>query len=444
MSTSAPVTSQEHIALIDRASAHNYAPLPVVASTAEGAWVTGLDGRRYLDCLSAYSAINFGHANPTILDAVHRQLDRLTLVSRAFHHDQMASYVSELGNLVGKNMVLPMNTGAEAVESGIKVARKWGYDVKGVAPEQANIIVMRGNFHGRTTTIVGFSDDPDARDGFGPFTPGFRSVPYGDAEAAAAAIDDNTVAVLVEPVQGEAGVIVPPPQYLQDLRKVCQSNDILLIADEIQSGLARTGRTLAVEHSDVTADIYLLGKALGGGIVPVSAVVADKEILAILEPGQHGSTFGGNPLACTVGLTVVRMLATGEWQQRAAELGEHLAGLLAPLVGRGVSAVRHLGLWAGVDIDPDFGTGRSVCEAFAQRGVLAKETHGQTIRIAPPLVVTPGDLDWAIEQLADVLNDAAVQAQIPAAAPAPARGRGVGTGRLVARTRVGRAGPRPG
>jgi ornithine--oxo-acid transaminase len=398
------LSADEHRALVDRRAAHNYAPLPVVAATAEGAWITDVEGRRYLDCLAAYSAVNFGHANPTVLAAARQQLTRLTLVSRAFEHDQFGPFVDELAALVGKDMVLPMNTGAEAVESGIKVARKWGYEVKGVAPNQANIVVMTGNFHGRTTTIISFSDDPEAHDHFGPYTPGFRTAPYGDSAAVAAAIDENTVAVLLEPVQGEAGVVVPPAGFLSAVREICTREGVLLIADEIQSGLARTGRTLAVEHFGVDADVYLLGKALGGGVVPVSAVVADQEILGVLRPGQHGSTFGGNPLASAVGRAVVAMLATGEWQERGRVLGAHLDRRLRELVGHGVLQVRALGLWAGVDIDPGLASGKQVCAALAERGVLAKDTHGSTIRLAPPLVVEPAELDWAVDQLAGVLT----------------------------------------
>jgi ornithine--oxo-acid transaminase len=401
----ARVTSAaDAIALVDRRAAHNYSPVPVVAATASGAWITDVDGRRYLDCLAAYSAVNFGHANPTVLAAAREQLERLTLVSRAFHHDQMGPFLAELGDLVGKQMVLPMNTGAEAVESAIKVARAWGYRVKGVTPGRANIVVMSGNFHGRTTTIISFSDDPDARNDFGPYTPGFRTVPYGDAAAVEAAIDDDTVAVLFEPVQGEAGVVIPPADFLPRVRRICTDRNVLMVADEIQSGLARTGRTLAVEHSDVVADMYLLGKALGGGVVPVSAVAADADVLGVLRPGEHGSTFGGNPLASAVGRAVVGMLGTGEWQARARSLGEHLGGRLEPLVGNGVTAVRRIGLWVGIDVDPSIGTGKQVCLALAERGVLAKDTHGSTIRLAPPLVVEPAELDWAVEQLAAVLH----------------------------------------
>jgi ornithine--oxo-acid transaminase len=395
----------EHLRLADAYAAQNYAPLPVVIAAAEGAWVTDVAGNRYLDCLSAYSAVNFGHRNERILAAARVQLERLTLTSRAFGHDQFGPFCAELAELVGKQLVLPMNTGAEAVESAIKVARKWGYLVKGVPDGRATIIVAGGNFHGRTTTIISFSDDPDARADFGPYTPGFYTVPYGDAAALADAIDEHTVAVLLEPVQGEAGVILPPPGYLGLVRELCTRENVLFIADEIQSGLARTGRTLACEHYGVVPDIYLLGKALGGGVVPVSAVVADQDVLGLLRPGQHGSTFGGNPLACAVGRAVVTMLSTGEYQQRARHLGEHLHRELDALVGCGVTAVRCLGLWAGVDIDPTLGTGREVCQRLLERGVLAKETHGATIRLAPPLVVERDELSWAVAALHTVLTE---------------------------------------
>ena len=395
----------EHLRLADAHAAQNYAPLPVVIAAAEGAWVTDVAGNRYLDCLSAYSAVNFGHRNERILAAARVQLDRLTLTSRAFGHDQFGPFCAELAELVGKQLVLPMNTGAEAVESAIKVARKWGYLVKGVPDGRATIIVAGGNFHGRTTTIISFSDDPDARADIGPYAPGFYTVPYGDAAALADAIDEHTVAVLLEPVQGEAGVILPPPGYLGLVRELCTRENVLFIADEIQSGLARTGRTLACEHYGVVPDIYLLGKALGGGVVPVSAVVADQDVLGLLRPGQHGSTFGGNPLACAVGRAVVTILSTGEYQQRARHLGEHLHRELDALVGCGVTAVRCLGLWAGVDIDPTLGTGREVCQRLLERGVLAKETHGATIRVAPPLVVERDELSWAVAALHAVLTE---------------------------------------
>lgn len=400
---------RDDLELIDEHVAHNYHPLPVVAATADGAWVTDLQGRRYLDLLSAYSAMNFGHANARLIDVAHRQLDELTLVSRAFNHDQLGPFAAELCALVGKQMMIPMNTGAEAVETAIKISRKWAHDVKGVTDGAAEIIVAGGNFHGRTTTIVGFSDDPVARDGFGPFTPGFVTVPYGDADALAAAITQNTAAVLIEPVQGEAGVIIAPDGYLAAVRQLCTDNRVLFVADEIQSGLGRTGRTLAVDHVDVSPDLIILGKALGGGIVPVSAVVGDSDVLGVLEPGQHGSTFGGNPLACAIGREVVAILAEGEFQRRARELGDVLASELRPLLGNGVRAVRTIGLWAGIDIAPELGTGREVCERLADRGVLAKDTHGSTIRFSPPLVIAEDDLRWAVAQLTTVLGEMAVE-----------------------------------
>jgi len=405
-STVAPTERQaEAIEREEEHTAHNYHPLPVVVAEGDGAWVTDVDGRRYLDCLAAYSAVNFGHSNPVLLDAARAQLDRITLTSRAFHNDQLGPFVEALAALAGKDMVLPMNTGAEAVESGIKVARAWGYRVKGVQDGRANIIVMAGNFHGRTTTIISFSDDPDARDGFGPYTPGFRTVPYGDAAAVAEAIDDDTVAVLVEPIQGEAGIVVPPASFLPELRALCDERRVLLIADEIQSGLGRTGATFACDLVGVVPDLYLLGKALGGGIVPVSAVVGNRDVLGVLNPGEHGSTFGGNPLAAAVGRAVVGMLATGEPQERAALLGKRLHAGLSRLVGHGVLAVRGAGLWAGIDIDPALATGREVCELLMERGLLAKDTHGSTIRLAPPIVVDPADLDWAVDQLDAVLQE---------------------------------------
>lgn len=392
------------IAQVEAHAAHNYHPLPVVLAAGEGAWVTDVDGRRYLDCLAGYSALNFGHGHPSILTAAREQLDRLTLTSRAFHHDQMGPFVESLAALAGKDMVLPMNSGAEAVESAIKVARKWGYDVKGVPAGQAEIIVASGNFHGRTTTIVSFSDDPDARAGFGPYTPGFVEVPYGDADALAAAITPRTVAVLLEPIQGESGVVIPPDGYLSDVRAVTAANDVLLVADEIQSGLGRTGCTFACDHENVVPDMYVLGKALGGGIVPVSAVVADESVLGVLHPGEHGSTFGGNPLASAVGRAVVRLLEPGTLQARAARLGTLLEDQLSPLLAHGLRSFRVRGLWAGIDVDPAAGTGRQVCERLLERGVLAKDTHGSTIRLAPPLVIDEADLRLATETLADVLR----------------------------------------
>lgn len=402
-----PSATAAAIALDDAYAAHNYSPLPVVAAAARGAWITDVEGRQYLDCLAAYSAVNFGHHNEEIIATAHRQLDAVTLVSRAFHSDRLGPFCAALAELCGKDMVLPMNSGAEAVESGIKVARKWGADVKGVPEGMANIIVADNNFHGRTISIVSFSSDESARGGFGPFTPGFRSVPFGDADAVAAAIDEHTVAVLVEPIQGEAGIIVPPDDYLPRLRTLCTDNNVLLIADEIQSGLARTGYTFACDHWGVVPDIYLLGKALGGGVVPLSAVVADRAVLGVLNPGEHGSTFGGNPLAAAIGTTVVGILQRGEFQSRSVELGLHLHARLRSLIGHGVLAVRGMGLWAGVDIDPRLGTGKQLSYALAKRGVLVKDTHGSTLRFAPPLVITAEEIDWAVDQFARALDEAA-------------------------------------
>ena len=386
----------------DAHSAHNYHPLPVVIAEAEGSWVTDVDGIRYLDMLAAYSAINFGHRHPRLVAAAERQLDRVTLVSRAFEHDQFGPFCAELADLAGMEMVLPMNTGAEAVETAIKTARKWGYQVKGVPAGEAVIVVFDGNFHGRTTTIVSFSTDPVARDGFGPYTPGFRIVPYGDLTALAAALDENVVAVLVEPIQGEAGVLIPPPGFLGGVRELCTAHGVLFIADEIQSGLGRTGTTFACEHEDVVPDMYVLGKALGGGIVPISAVVSSAEILTVFRPGQHGSTFGGNPLASAIAREVIAMLATGEYQERSAKLGAHLHNRLRDLPGSQVSEIRCRGLWAGVEFTRL--SGRKVCERLAERRVLAKDTHGSTIRLAPPLIISEEDLDWAIDQLEAVVR----------------------------------------
>ncbi|MFE9464675.1 ornithine--oxo-acid transaminase [Streptomyces virginiae] len=398
-------TTADAIRSADAHSAHNYHPLPVVVASAEGAWMTDVEGRRYLDMLAGYSALNFGHGNRRLIDAARDQLERVTLTSRAFHHDRFADFCTELAALCGKEMVLPMNTGAEAVETAVKTARKWGYEVKGVPDGHAKIVVAADNFHGRTTTIVSFSTDHDARDHFGPYTPGFEIVPYGDLTALSHAVTENTVAVLLEPIQGEAGVLVPPAGYLSGVRELTGERNVLFMADEIQSGLGRTGKTFACEHEGVVPDVYILGKALGGGVVPVSAVVADRDVLGVFGAGQHGSTFGGNPLACAVALEVIAMLRTGEYQQRATELGDHLHRELGMLVGGGaVTAVRGRGLWAGVDLHPSLGTGREISEKMMERGVLVKDTHGSTIRIAPPLVIGKEDLDWGLEQFRSVLS----------------------------------------
>lgn len=384
--------------------APNYKPLPVTIVRGEGSWVTDADGVRHLDLLSAYSALNFGHRHPRLVAAAHRQLDTLTLTSRAFSNDLLATFCDRLAGLAGLDMVLPMNTGAEAVETAIKAARRWGHLNGGIPDGEAEIVVCARNFHGRTTTIVSFSDDPEAREGFGPFTPGFRVVPHGDADALRAAITDRTVAFLVEPIQGEAGVGIPPDGYLADVRRICDEVGILMVADEIQSGLGRTGRTFACDHEGVRPDVLLLGKALGGGILPISAVVARADVLGVLTAGRHGSTFGGNPLACAVGLEVIDMLSTGEHQAAASSLGEVLRDRLLALPADRVVGVRARGLWAGVDLDPAWGTGRQLCGALLARRVLVKDTHGSTIRIAPPLVIDRADLEWGLDQLADALS----------------------------------------
>jgi ornithine--oxo-acid transaminase len=388
------------IELADRHGAHNYHPLPVAIASAEGAWVRDSDGRPYLDALSAYSALNFGHRHPRLVAAARDQLDRVTLTSRAFHNDQLGPFCRELAELCGKARVLPMNTGAEAVETALKVARKWGYEVKGVPDGRAKVVVCAGNFHGRTTTIVSFSDDPLARDGFGPFTPGFVTIPFGDAGALREALgDDDVVAFLVEPIQGEAGVVIPPDGYLREVRAACSERGVLMIADEIQSGLGRTGRTFACDHEGVEPDVYVLGKALGGGIVPLSAVVAGDEVLGVLRPGEHGSTFGGNPLACAIGREVVRMLATGEHAERSARLGEHLMRALVdadlPLIER----VRGRGLWIGIDVVAGGPSARELCERLMRRGLLCKDTHESTIRLAPPLTIEERDLEFMLDAL---------------------------------------------
>lgn len=399
-------TTAEHLELVERVSAHNYHPLPVVVAEADGVWVTDVEGRRYLDMLAAYSALNFGHRHPALIAAAKEQLDRVTLTSRAFHNDQMGPFLGALAELCGKDTALPMNTGAEGVETALKTARKWGYEVKGVAPDRAKVIVCDGNFHGRTITIVSFSTDEDSRRGFGPFTPGFEVVPYGDADALEAAIDDDTVAFLVEPIQGEAGVVVPPDGYLRRARELCSDRGVLLIADEIQSGLGRTGTTFACNHEDVVPDVYILGKALGGGIVPVSAVVADRDVLGVFGRGQHGSTFGGNPVASAIGRKVVEILSTGELQERSAKLGEYLMQEIRGAELSTVAEVRGRGLWIGIDLAEGAGTARAACETLLGEGVLAKDTHETTIRLAPPLVIEREEIDWALERVLSVLESA--------------------------------------
>jgi ornithine--oxo-acid transaminase len=392
------------IALEDRYSAHNYHPLPVVVSRAEGAWVYDEEGRRYLDALAAYSALNFGHRHPDLLAAARAQLERATLTSRAFHNDQLGPFCRELAELCGKDQVLTMNTGAEAVETAIKTARKWGYERKRVPDGRAKIIVCNGNFHGRTTTLVGFSDDPLAREGFGPFAPGFVRVPFGDVEALREAIDDDTVAFLVEPIQGEAGVILPPEGYLRAVREACSERGVLLIADEIQSGLGRAGRTFACDYESVCPDVYVLGKALGGGIVPLSAVVADADVLGVFTPGTHGSTFGGNPFACAIGRAVLRLLQTGKYQERSARLGARLLRELREAALPAVKEVRGRGLWIGIELAQPEPSAREICERLLREGLLCKDTHETTLRLAPPLMISDEDLDWAVERLVHVLG----------------------------------------
>jgi ornithine--oxo-acid transaminase len=409
MSKARSAAQQRAIEQIENYGSHNYHPLPVVVESGSGAWLTDIDGNRYLDFLSAYSAVNFGHSNPDLVKVDIEQLGKVSITSRAVYSATFGPFIEALATLCGKDMVLPMNTGVEAVESSLKLARKWGYEVKGVAEDQANIIVMEGNFHGRTISVISFSSDDDATLGYGPFTPGFLKVPYGDLDAIEAAIDEHTVAILVEPIQGEAGVITPPEGFLPGVREIATRHRVLMIADEIQSGLGRTGSTLYCQQVGVVPDLYLLGKALGGGVVPVSAVVGDAEVLGLLKPGQHGSTFGGNPLAAAVGLAVVRLLESGEMQERSRELGAHLHDRLAGLVGRGVTEVRGIGLWAGVDVDPALGPARAICERLLAKGVIAKDTHGQTIRMAPPLVITREELDLAVDALAEVLAEVSAE-----------------------------------
>jgi ornithine--oxo-acid transaminase len=386
-----------------RYGAHNYEPLPVVLCHGEGVWVHDVVGRRYFDALSAYSALNFGHRHPRLLQAASEQLGRLTLTSRAFYNDQLGRFCAELAEFCGSDRVLPMNTGAEAVETAIKLARKWGYERKRVGADRAQIVVCAGNFHGRTTTIVGFSDDPLARTGFGPFGAGFVTVPYGDPDALRAAVGADTVAFLVEPIQGEAGVIVPPDGYLAAARAICDEAGILLVADEVQSGLGRAGRRFACDHEHVRPDLYVLGKALGGGILPLSAVVGSDDVVGVLRPGEHGSTFGGNPLACAVGREVLRLLADGRLIEESAALGEVAAGRLRAAAHPAVREVRQRGLWLGIELVPEALPARRASELLMDRGVLAKDTHETTLRIAPPLTVTAEELDWALERFDEVL-----------------------------------------
>jgi len=395
--------TQDYIALEEQYNAHNYKPLDVVITRGEGVWVWDVDGHRYLDCLSAYSAVNQGHCHPRIVQAMLKQAQKLALTSRAFRNDQLPLLAKELCELTGYEMVLPMNSGAEAVETALKAARKWGYTVKGVADDQAEIIACSGNFHGRTISIITFSPEEQYRDGFGPFTPGFKLIPYGDADALERAITPNTVAFIVEPIQGEGGVVVPPDGYLRRVRELCTGHNVLMIADEIQSGLGRTGKLLACEHEGVRPDVVTLGKALSGGMYPVSAVVASEEVLGVFNPGDHGSTFGGNPLACAVAREALDVIQDEGLCERAAELGDYLMARLRGIQSPHVKLIRGKGLFVGIVLKYEAGGARRFCEALKERGVLAKETHEHVIRLAPPLVITREEVDWALEQITEVL-----------------------------------------
>lgn len=396
--------NSDTIAVEKRWCAQNYKPLPVVIARAEGVWMWDADGKRYLDMMAAYSAVNTGHGHPRILSALAEQAGKVAVISRAFYSDKLGSFLERLCRLTGLDGACPMNTGAEAVETAIKAARRWAYRVKGVAADQAEILVADGNFHGRTTTIVGFSSEPAYRDGFGPFAPGFRIVPFGDADAMEAAITPNTAAILVEPIQGEAGIIVPPDGYLRRLREICDRHNVLLILDEIQSGLGRTGHWFAHQHEGIRPDGLCLGKALGGGVMPVSAFVARRDVIDMFGPGSHGSTFGGSPLAAAVGLAALDTIADEGLVERSAELGAHMIARLRGIDSKAITAVRGRGLWVGVEIDPAIATARHVCELLMEQGVLSKETHDTTIRFAPPLVITRPELDWAIDRFAAVLS----------------------------------------
>lgn len=393
--------SQQLMEQTENFGAHNYHPLPVVISEAEGVWVKDPEGNRYMDMLSAYSAVNQGHRHPKIIDALKKQADRVTLTSRAFHSDQLGPWYEKVSKLTNKDMVLPMNTGAEAVETAVKAARRWAYDVKGVAPDQAEIIGCEGNFHGRTMTAVSLSSDEEYKRGFGPMLPGIKLIPYGDIEALKNAITPNTAAFLIEPIQGEAGIVIPPEGFLQAAYELCKENNVLFIADEIQSGLCRSGKLFASDWEEVTPDVYILGKALGGGVFPISCVVANKDILGVFNPGSHGSTFGGNPLACAVSIAALDVLIDENLAERSRELGEYFMAKLKEIQNPMIKEVRGRGLFIGVVLDEP---ARSYCEALKAEGLLCKETHENVIRFAPPLVISKEDLDWAIERIKKVLS----------------------------------------
>lgn len=393
------------IAQVEKYSAHNYHPLPIVINRGEGVWVWDVDGKKYLDCLAAYSAINQGHRHPRIVAAAKRQLDTLTLTSRAFHNDQMGPFLKDLCELTGYQKALPMNTGAEAVETAIKAVRRWGYRIKEIPSDQAEIIVCSNNFHGRTTTIVSFSSDPGSIADFGPITPGFVTIPYGDAAALEAAITPNTAAFLVEPLQGEGGVIIPPEGYLSDAAAICKKNNVLLVVDEIQTGLGRTGKMFCCEWEDVRPDVLIVGKAISGGFYPVSAMLSDDEVMGVFAPGDHGSTFGGNPLGAAIAIESLKVIVDEKLPQRAQELGSWFVAEVEKMGLACVAEVRGKGLMVGIEIDPAYGTARPYCETLMERGILAKETHEQVIRIAPPLVISKEDLEWVLAQLGEVLRE---------------------------------------
>lgn len=395
--------TSEYIDLENKFGAHNYKPLDVVIAQGKGVWVKDVDGKRYLDCLSAYSALNQGHCHPHIVKAMQAQIKRVALTSRAFRNDQLPLFYKKLHDLTGYGMVLPMNSGAEAVETALKVARKWGYETKGIPKYQAEIIVAEGNFHGRTISIISFSTEPFYKDAFGPFTPGFKVVKYGDLEDLRAAITPNTTAVMLEPIQGENGVIIPPAGYLQGVSQLCKENNILFIADEIQTGLCRTGKWFACQHENVRPDMVIIGKALSGGMYPISAVLADESILGLIQPGEHGSTFGGSPLAAAVGIAALEVLEENHLDQRAQELGEYFMEKLRAIKSPVVKEIRGKGLLIGVELYPEAGGARKYCEMLQRKGILAKETHDHVIRFAPPLIVEKKTLDWAIRRIAKVL-----------------------------------------
>ncbi|MFC1504893.1 ornithine--oxo-acid transaminase [Thermodesulfobacteriota bacterium] len=395
---------EDYIKLEQELGAHNYKPLDVVLKRGQGVWVWDVADKRYLDCLAAYSAVNQGHCHPKILQTMIDQARQLTLTSRAFRNDQLGLFYKELCHLTNSHKVLPMNSGAEAVETVIKAVRKWGYKVKGVPEDQAEIIVCADNFHGRTITIVGFSTDPKARDGFGPFTPGFKIIPFGDADALEAAVTANTVAFLVEPIQGEAGVIIPPDGYLKNVKNICAKNQVVLILDEIQTGLGRTGKLLAEEHEGIEADLTLIGKALSGGYYPVSAVLSNVEVMSVLQPGEHGSTFGGNPLACAIARTAIKVLVEENMIANAADMGAYFLEGLARINSPHIKSVRGRGLMLAVELLPEAGGARPFCETLMKHGLLCKETHENTIRFAPPLVITKSEIDWALERIETVLT----------------------------------------